>query len=74
MTDDPMLALRRDVERLRAYARALEGLAEKLYTFDWRSYEDIAPHLAKLQAEHGVADLMRADDTPQPPGWSGDGD
>lgn len=61
-------ALAADVAKLRAYARELEEIAEYAQRDNY-----MIDDVADLRAEHGVADIMRDDDTP-PPGASGDGD
>ena len=76
MSDDPMLALWRDVDRLRAYARRLEDGLRQMSAESARYNAPIVLHTRLIddaRRDSGVADLMRDDDTSQSPGWSGEG-
>lgn len=61
-------AVAADVAKLRAYARELEEIVEYAQRDNY-----MIDDVADLRAEHGVADIMRGDDTPQP-GAPGAGD
>ena len=67
-------ALANDLARVVAYARAVTAMCRETLDEDigdaWHTHT--TDDLDALIAEAGVTDLMRADDTPQPPGWSGE--
>lgn len=63
MSDDPVLALRRDIERLRAYARKKERQIQLLLNeiADMSGIERKTVSVKKMREADGVADLMDAD-------------